>query len=337
MKQGVLLANLGSPDSPDVSAVRRYLKEFLMDGRVLDAPTPIRWMIVNLFILPFRPKNSAHAYQQIWEKDGSPLILHSKRLKERVSAELDDLPISLGMRYGNPSLKEAADQLRAQGVEKVLLVPLYPHYAMSSFETVVAKVQENESSEDNPMDISVMPAFYNRDTYIDALYASAHDSLKQSFDHYLFSYHGLPERHLRKSDITGQHCLKVDNCCSVDSSAHQFCYRHQVMETSKLFASKANLPQGKWSVAFQSRLGRDPWLNPNTADRVVELAEQGIKKLWVIAPSFVSDCLETLEELEMQIADDFKAAGGELFYYTPAMNTHDSWIKSLSTLISEQT
>jgi protoporphyrin/coproporphyrin ferrochelatase len=336
MKQGVLLANLGSPDSPSIPDVRRYLKEFLMDGRVLDAPKPVRWMIVNLFILPFRPKNSAHAYQKIWQHDGSPLILFSKELRNKIADELSEIPISLGMRYGNPSLKDAAEKLRNQGVEKVILVPLYPHYAMSSFETVVAKVQENESRVENPMRISVMPAFYNRESYIDALYRSATDSLSQPFDHYLFSYHGLPERHLRKTDITGEHCLQMKECCSVQSSAHQFCYRHQVMETSQLFAGKAGLPEGKWSVAFQSRLGRDPWLTPNTADHVVDLAKHGVKRLWVIAPSFVSDCLETLEELKLQIADDFRSAGGEFFYYAPAMNTHESWIKSLASLIREQ-
>jgi ferrochelatase len=258
MSKGILLVNLGSPNSPSVPDVRRYLNEFLMDGRVIDVAWPLRRLLVGLILIN-RPKESGHAYEKIWTKDGSPLVVTSKHLQaalqKRVAA-----PIELGMRYQNPSIESAVKNLAGKGVNDVLLIPLFPHYAMSSFETAVVRVRELATKFAPQMKVTVQPPYYNAPDFIAALVASAADFLKQDYDHLLFSYHGIPERHLRKSDPTGCHCLKVENCCEVASEAHAVCYRAQCFATTAAFVKLAGVPKEKYSVSFQSRLGRDPWL-----------------------------------------------------------------------------
>ena len=334
MSKGVLLVNLGSPDSPSVPDVRRYLREFLMDGRVLDTPWPVRCFVVNAMILPSRPKESAHAYEKIWTPAGSPLVVISKKVHAELQRKVS-VHTELAMRYQSPSIPSAIEKLHARGVTDLLLIPLFPHYAMSSFETAVERVEEVVGRKAPGMHITVQPPYYADDDFITAMVASAEPYLKQDFDLLLFSYHGLPERHMRKSDPTHAHCLTVKDCCNVPSEAHKFCYRHQCFETTKAFVKKAGLPANKFAVSFQSRLGRDPWLKPYTDFELERFAKGGVKKMFVICPAFVSDCLETLEEIGMRGKESFLAAGGKEFAQIPCMNEHPLWLKTLERMVSD--
>ncbi len=329
--RGVLLVNLGSPDSTSVKDVRKYLNQFLMDKYVIDVPYPIRRMIVSLFILPFRPKESAHAYESIWWEDGSPLIVLSEKLQKAVRDNLD-MPVELAMRYGNPSIEHGIQQLLKQNpqMKEIFLFPLYPHYAMATVTTVVTEVQDTLQRLGINVRLTVQPPFYDNPAYISALVDSTMPYLEDDFDMLLMSYHGIPERHCRKTDVTGKHCLKVDNCCQVASIAHQKCYRHQCYRTSEEFIKMSGIPAEKVSVSFQSRLGKDPWLTPFTDKEIVRFAEQGVKKLAVMCPAFVSDCLETLEEIGMRAKEDFIEAGGESFTLIPCLNMHPAWVELVS-------
>jgi protoporphyrin/coproporphyrin ferrochelatase len=331
----VLLVNLGSPDSPAVPDVRRYLREFLMDARVIDAPWPIRFGVVNFAILPTRPHESAHAYQSIWTDEGSPLVATSRRVQHALQQRLD-VPVELAMRYQNPSIDSAVERLAGQDIGELLLIPLFPHYAMSSYETAVERVKDAVRSIAPWMWLHVQPPYYNSPDYIDALVASANAHLPQPFDHLLFSFHGLPERHLRKSDTTGCHCLKVPNCCEVPSPAHATCYRAQCIQTMKAFVAKAGVPRGKFSIAFQSRLGRDPWMQPYADVEIERLAKSGVKRLLVMCPAFVSDCLETIEEIGMRGRQTFLDAGGEEFALIPCLNGHPAWLRALERMVTQR-
>ncbi|MBI1177019.1 ferrochelatase [bacterium] len=331
-KKGILLMNLGSPDSTAVPDVRKYLREFLMDGRVLDAPYPIRWFIVNCLILPKRPKESAHAYSTIWTKEGSPLIVTSKAVR-RLLQEQVDVPVELCMRYQAPTPETALASLQKQGVTDVHLIPLFPHYAMSSFETAIVRVQDAVNRSFPELRLTSEEAYYNQPDYIEAMVANAAEYLKQDYDHLLFSYHGIPERHLKKSDPTGSHCLMAQDCCSGDHPAHKFCYRAQCFKTTELFVQKAGIPTGKWSISFQSRLGRDPWLKPYTDFELERFAKAGVKKMLVMCPAFVSDCLETIEEIGVRGKETFESAGGESLTLIPCMNEHPRWIEALAGMV----
>jgi ferrochelatase len=309
--RGILLVNLGSPDSPSVADVRRYLRQFLMDERVIDSSYWMRKFVVECMILPFRPKQSAHAYQKIWTAEGSPLVVISRKVQRLLQTKLS-YPVALGMRYGNPSIESAIKELLAKGVDRLFLIPLYPHYAKSSTETVVVEVHRVLRKLQAQALLEVQPPFYSDPLYIDALVESARPHLDKGYDHLLFSYHGLPERHLQ--NVTRE----TD-------------YRYQVYETTRLFAEKLGLPKEKYSVAFQSRLGRDPWIKPYTDFEIPKLAAAGVRCLAVISPAFVSDCLETLEELGMRARDQFLAAGGDSFQLIPCMNDHPQWINTLRT------
>jgi protoporphyrin/coproporphyrin ferrochelatase len=330
--KGILLVNLGSPDSPSVPDVRKYLREFLMDGRVLDINPIARFCIVNFAILPSRPKQSAEAYHKIWTPAGSPLVVISRSVQVKLQQRLD-LPIDLAMRYQSPSIPDAVKRLAQKGVDDLLLIPLFPHYAMSSFETAVERVKELAAALAPKMRIQVQPPFYDQPDYITALVSSAQECLKQGYDHLLFSFHGLPERQLRKSDPTGCHCLATPNCCGTPSPAHATCYRAQCFKTVAAFVQKAGIPKEKYSIAFQSRLGRDPWLKPYTDHELPKLAQRGVKKLFVICPAFVSDCLETLEEIGIRARETFIEAGGKECALIPCMNEHPLWIDALEKMI----
>lgn len=329
--KGILLMNLGSPDSTAVPDVRRYLREFLMDGRVLDSAFPVRWFVVNCLILPRRPKESAHAYTAIWTREGSPLVVTSRRVQQLLQARLS-VPVELCMRYQSPTPEVALASLQRQGVTDVHLIPLFPHYAMSSFETAVVRVQETVAGSFPGMRLTSERAYYRQPEYIAALVASAAPYLAGDYDHFLFSYHGIPERHLRKSDPTGNHCLVAKECCAGEHPAHEFCYRAQCFKTTELFVREAGVPKGKWSIAFQSRLGRDPWLKPYTDFELERLARDGTKRLLVMCPAFVSDCLETLEEIGIRGKHAFEQAGGTSLQLIPCMNEHPRWIGALETM-----
>lgn len=332
-KRAVILMNLGSPDSTEVKDVRKYLDEFLMDKRVIHAPWFFRALLVKGIIVPFRAPKSAEAYRTIWWKEGSPLIVLTKQLQQQVQEKLD-VPVEIAMRYGSPGPKQAYDSLMQQvpGLEEVILFPLYPHYAMSSFETAVEYMKTEKAKYKYPFELKVVAPYYNDADYIDAMAESIRPYLNQEFDKILFSYHGIPERHIRLSDVTGCHCLQSENCCTTPSPAHAQCYRHQTKETTRLLTKALNLPEEKVEHTFQSRLGRDQWLLPYTAVRLTELPGEGVKKMLIVCPAFISDCLETLEEIAIGGKEIFEHAGGEAYTAIPCLNIQPKWVDTLVKL-----
>lgn len=295
--RAILLVNLGSPDAPDEKAVRRYLNEFLMDKYVIQLPWLLRRMIVSLFVLPSRPASSALAYRSIWWDEGSPLVVLTRQVQQALQSRLD-MPVAMAMRYGNPGIESQLLELAARpDIQEVLFIPMYPHYADSTITTSVEEARRVIRQHNLSINLKIQPPFYNRPDYIEALVASVQPWLEKEFDHILFSYHGLPESHLRKTDPTGNHCLRQTDCCNKPSAAHTTCYRHQIYETTRCFVEQTGLREDQYTLAFQSRLGRAKWLEPNTEQVIRELAEKGIKRLLVLCPAFVTDCLETLEEI----------------------------------------
>jgi len=326
MKKGILLINLGSPDSTEVKDVRKYLDEFLMDERVIDIPYWKRFLLIKGIILNTRPKKSAEAYKKIWWKEGSPLVVISERFKEKVSKKTN-LPVALGMRYGTMSIKKGLQDLVNKDVQEVLIVPLYPHYAMSSYETVIEKVKEVQKKNFANIQLKYLPVFYNDPDYIKVMSSNLKHHLDGfEHDHILFSYHGIPERHIIKSDATNLHCKIDGSCCDTPSKAHETCYRHQCFETTKAIAKSLQLKEGSYSNSFQSRLLKDPWLKPYTDFELERLPKEGVKKLAVITPAFVADCLETLEEIAMEGKQEFLKAGGEQYKHIPCLNDNDDWV-----------
>ncbi|RYZ22156.1 MAG: ferrochelatase [Chitinophagaceae bacterium] len=336
MKRAVVLMNLGSPDSTEVKDVKRYLDEFLMDGRVIDKPLLFRAMLVKGIIVPFRAPKSAEAYKSIWTDEGSPLIVLSKQLAAALDKEVEE-PVVIMMRYGTPSPKEVFDSLQVAhpDLEQVLLIPMYPHYAMSSYETAVEYAKEQHAEGRYRFRLDYIKPYYDNEDYLNALCESIRPYLEKDYDQILFSYHGVPERHIYKGDITGQHCLKSGACCDTPSAAHQYCYRHQCWATTKEVARRLNIPDGKWGFSFQSRLGRDPWLQPYTAQRLEELPKEGVKKVVVACPAFISDCLETLEEIAEEGKETFMHAGGESFDMIPCLNVHPLWVQAMGKWVRE--
>ncbi len=327
--------NLGSPDSTEVKDVNRYLKQFLMDGRVIDYPYLLRTLLVKGLIVPFRASKSAAAYQTIWTKDGSPLVVLTKQLQQAVQNEVTE-NVAIGMRYGSPSPEDAFEELlkKEPGLEEVILVPLYPHYAMSSYETAVEYAKEIYKKKKYTFKISTIKPFFDEQHYLDAMVANMKPYLQQDYDHILFSYHGIPERHIKKSDTTGNHCLQTPDCCNTASAAHAHCYRHQVFTTTKRVTELLQVPERKYSISFQSRLGKG-WLQPFTDIRFEEMPKEGIKKLLVICPAFVSDCLETLEEIDERGKESFLKAGGESFTMIPCLNIHPLWVSAIAGWIKD--
>ncbi|MFL2990319.1 MAG: ferrochelatase [Cytophagales bacterium] len=334
--KGLLMINLGSPDSTSTPDVKKYLDEFLMDERVIEYNYLLRWLLVKGIILNTRPSKSAKAYKKIWWDEGSPLIVLSKRLHKKVQKNLS-IPVSLAMRYGSISIKKGLDELKNKGVTDVIVLPLYPHYAMSSYETVVEKVKTESKKWFPDIKTSFIPPFYDNELYINEMVKNIKKNLKGiEYDHILFSYHGIPESHIKISDDTKKHCLKVSDCCNVSSGAHKKCYRHQVFITTELIIKKLGIKSDKYSNAFQSRLPLQPWLKPYTDYELERLAKEGKKKLVIITPAFVTDCLETLEEIAMEGKEEFIEAGGEFYHYIPCLNDGNGWAKVISDWTTER-
>ena len=326
MKKGVLLINLGSPDSTSVKDVRAYLKEFLSDPKVIDKWF-VRNIILNLFILPSRPKKSAEAYRKIWWEKGSPLIVLTERLQKKMQ-NLTETPVEIAMRYGNPSIQAGLKALKDQGCTEVFAIPLYPQYAMSTTETVVEKTKEVQQKHFADMKIDFMPAFFDDDRYIGILADSIQKELPAEFDKVLFSYHGIPERHIYKTDKTNT--CEIGKCCfREENPSHATCYRHQCYKTTELVREKLGLTKKQVFQSFQSRLGSDPWLQPYTDATLENFPGKGVEKIAVVAPAFVSDCLETLEELAMEGKEEFLEAGGKEFHYIPCLNDQDAFVDYL--------
>jgi ferrochelatase len=331
-KQGILLVNLGSPASTAVPDVRRYLREFLMDSRVIDLPYPLRFALVNGIIAPFRAAKSAEAYRKIWTREGSPLITITSRLAAHLQQELG-IHVGMAMRYQKPGIAATVQKLSIAGVRRLLVIPLFPHYAMSSYESAAVKVTRAVAEVAPWISLEVIPPYFEHPRYIDALVASARPHLPA--EHLLFSFHGVPERHVQKTDPTGCHCLKALNCCEKESPARKTCYRSQCLSTVTRFANAAELPPGSYSFSFQSRLGKDKWLEPSTHDQIIRLAHAGVRKLSVICPAFTVDCLETLEEIGIRGKQTFLAEGGAEFNLIPCLNDHPVWVNSLSAMARE--
>ena len=342
--KAVLLCNLGSPDHPDEHSVREYLNQFLMDPSVIQLPWVLRRLIVSLFVLPKRPKASAEAYQKIWTEAGSPLVVMSENLKSAVQKQVDQ-PIFMAMRYGNPSIESQVLEIsKNKSIKEILFIPLYPHYAVSTIETSIIELKRVIESHNLDLKVTVKAPFYSEPGYIEALVNSCTIHLFEGLvgkdgeinsPHLLFSYHGLPELHLTKIDPTKSHCLKSNDCCKIKSEAHKTCYRHQVMETTRLFIDKTGLKEEQYSIAFQSRLGRAKWLEPSTEQKLKELAERGIKNVIVICPAFVTDCLETLEEIAIRGKEVFQEAGGESLKLVPCLNNYPDWINLMASWCNE--
>ena len=330
MPTGLLLVNLGTPDEPTTPAVRRYLREFLSDPRVIDMPAIGRAILLNLVILPFRPAKSAHGYRLIWDRDrGSPLLFHGRALADEVAGKLGPAwQVELAMRYGSPSIATALVSLRRSACDRIVVLPLFPQSAASSTGTAVARVMELAGLDWNVPQLDFVPPFYADAGFLGAFEAVARPALADArADHVLFSFHGLPERHLRKSDVTGAACEINDSCCA--RLANPGCYRAQSFATANQLAARLGLAREGYTVTFQSRLGRDPWIKPYTDYVIDDLAKAGKKRLAVLCPAFVADCLETIEEIGMRARDQFKAAGGEELTLVPSLNATPAWVDAV--------
>ena len=307
-----------------------------MDGRVIDLPKWFRTFLVKGIILNTRPKKSAKAYRKIWWKDGSPLIVLTERLQEKIQKKVS-IPVSIAMRYRNPSIHFGLEKLAKKGVNEVLLVPLYPQFAMATTETILVLAEEIRAKYFPEMKFTSLPSFYNHPDYVRVLANSIQEFLKdKDWEHLLFSYHGVPNRHIRKSDITKSHCKMNEKCCFEDSPAHKYCYRHQCEKTTQNVAKYLDLTEGTFSTTFQSRVSiLGSWLRPYTDKTVEAFAKNGTKELAIATPAFVSDCLETLEEIGMEAAEDFEDKGGEKLHVIPCINDRDDWVNVMSRWIDE--
>lgn len=333
-KKGILLINLGSPRSTAVEDVKEYLDEFLMDEKVIDYRWIFRALLVQGIILNTRPAKSAQAYKTVWTDEGSPLIVITKKIQKKLQ-NLVDIPVEIGMRYAEPSIETGIRNLVEKGVTEIVLFPLYPQYAMSTTETVIEKAEEIRKKKFQDVRINYVQPFYNREIYTDCLAESIREKLPENVDALLFSYHGVPERHIYKTDPTKT--CNMNDCCHKDKHpSHSFCYRHQCFNTTERVIRKLELPKDKVIVSFQSRLGKDKWIEPYTDHTLETIPGKGIKKLAVVCPAFVSDCLETLEEISVEGKEQFLEAGGENFTYISCLNDEDRWIEVIRILCEEQ-
>lgn len=334
MKTGVLLINLGTPDSPEPAAVYTYLKQFLNDPRVIDLPALARYLLVNALIVPFRHKKSAHAYRQIWTKEGSPLLVNTENLRQAVAEKLgDQFKVEIGMRYGNPSIASAVKNLNK--CLEIIAIPLFPQYASASNGSAVEELLRVIGSQINIPQITVTRDFYNNNHFIESYAAIIKEHLaNKNVDIVLFSYHGLPERHINKSKCIAQ-CSRTMPCPPM-SADNSYCYRAQCYETSRLLAKKLGLNESQTLVTFQSRLGRTPWIKPYTDIELPLLAKRGIKNIAIVCPSFVSDCLETLEEINIRAREQWNELGGKEFTFIPCINSHAVWVEGIAEIVRKR-
>jgi ferrochelatase len=336
---GVLLINLGTPDAPTPEAVGPYLCEFLMDGFVIDVPKPLRWFLVNVMIVPRRKGQSAKAYQKVQLPEGSPLLVYTRALTEKVAASLateDRYVVEYAMRYGKPSIAATLSKLRSLDVSRIIVLPLYPQYAESSFETAVVETKRRAQELGYADHLSFFQPFYDRPEFIAAFARRiAEDCEQRSPEHIVFSFHSLPERHLKRLDATGEHCLVKSTCCDEISAANKNCYRAQCVFTARAIAEQLGLKEDSYSVSFQSRLGRAKWIGPTTVDVLRDLARRGVKRIAVSCPSFVADCLETLEEMAIRGRETFLAAGGEELRLIPSLNADPAWVEAVAGWVRE--
>jgi protoporphyrin/coproporphyrin ferrochelatase len=334
-KTGVLLINLGTPDAPTPEAVGRYLREFLMDGFVIDLPAPLRWLLVNVAIVPRRKYQSAAAYQKVQMTGGSPLLVHTRTLAERVALELaDSYTVEYAMRYGNPSIASALTKLCREKVARIIVLPLYPQYAQSSFETAVVETKRRAAELGGANLLTCLPPFYDQPEFIKAWVGRIHAEVDaEKIDHLLFSFHSVPVRHLTKFHRDSS--KPPARCCTEISSANENCYRAQCFETARSIAAQLELHADDYTVSFQSRLGRAEWIGPNTVNILEELPQRGVKRVAVVCPSFVADCLETVEEIGLRGRETFLKAGGEELQLVTSLNADPVWAKTVADWIRQ--
>lgn len=333
-KKGVLLVNLGTPDSPSVKDVRKYLDEFLMDGRVIDIPKFNRALLVKGIITTFRGPKSAKLYEAIWTEQGSPLMIYSLEQAQLLQQSLgDEYHVELAMRYQTPSIKQGLENLKAKQVDCITVIPLFPQYASATTGSVIEKVMDEIKSWQTIPSISFINSFHDNEKMIQVFAENAINQDYKQFDHYLFSYHGVPERQLLKADDTGKHCLQKSDCCDHLTDVNKFCYKAQCYDTSKKIAAYLNIERSHYTVCFQSRLGKAEWAKPYSSEVLKDLAAKGIKKVLVFSPAFVADCLETIHEIGVEYDHDFKALGGEKVQLVESLNAHPLFIEALADLV----
>lgn len=332
-KKGILLVNLGTPDSPEVGDVRKYLDQFLMDERVIDINAFKRTLLVKGIIVPFRSPKTSKLYKEIWGENGSPLLYYSRLQTALVQEQLgDEYHVELAMRYQNPSISSALEKMKAGLVDSIKVIPMFPQYASASSGSVIQSVMDLLSKWQTIPPVSFVNSFHDNELVIETFAENGRKYQPETYDHVLFSFHGLPERQLLKCDHTGQYCLKQENCCDSFNETNKFCYSAQGHDTARLIANKLNIPREKYTVCFQSRLGKEPWVQPYTTDVLKKLAAEGKKRLLVFSPAFVADCLETLYEITVEYQEEFKALGGEQVQLVESLNDHPKFITALVDL-----
>jgi len=335
-KKGILLINLGTPDSPSVPDVRKYLREFLMDPRVIDINAVGRTLLVKGIIVPFRGPKSAKSYQAIWTEEGSPLMAYGLKVKKLLQDKMgEDYHVDLAMRYQSPSIESVLNSFYEKKIFDIKVIPMFPQYASATTGSVHEKVMDIVGAWQIVPRIEFVNSFYDHPIMLDAFAEIGKEYMKDGYDHVLFSFHGLPVRQLIKSDPSSSHCQKVDKCCETITENNQFCYSAQCYQTAKGIAEKLGIDKSNYSICFQSRLGRDPWIQPYTSKVIEELAHQGKKKILVFCPAFVADCLETIFEIAVEYQEEFEEFGGEKVQLVPGLNDHPKWIEALENIALE--
>lgn len=338
MKTGILLVNLGTPDSPRTSDVRRYLREFLSDRRVLDINPVGRWLLVNLIIAPFRGPKSAKLYSEIWTGEGSPLLIHGLALTRKLQESLgDDYVVAFGMRYQNPALETALDVLRKALVDRIIVVPLYPQFSSAANGSTIEAVMNVIGKWEITPDISIISRFHEHPAYLKALTETAAPYNHNEYDHVLFSFHGIPERQITKGDANyGSGECKFGACCETLHSGNRYCYRANCVQTARKLAQNLGISEDRYTISFQSRLGSTPWVKPYSDKVIEELGKKGVKKILAFSPAFVADCLETIHEIGTEYDELLQEHGGEKVQLVPSLNSNDYWVEALKEMVLEK-
>ncbi len=336
MKKGVLLVNLGTPDEPSRGAVYKYLKQFLLDPRVIDIPWLQRNLLVRGIIAPFRSGPSSKIYKKLWTEEGSPIKTYGYILQKEVQKNLgEDYMVELAMRYQSPSIDSALKRLKNAFVDEIIVFPLFPHYASASTGSVLEEVMRLLSKEQVIPPLKMINSYHDNKDMIEIFANNARKHDIDKMDHILFSFHGVPQRHMTKADPTKKHCLKKENCCSTICNTNKFCYSAQCHETAHLIAAKLGLPKEEYTICYQSRLGNDPWMQPYTTDALRERREAGDKNLLVFSAAFVADCLETTVEISDEYQEEWVEMGGEKLYLVESLNDNPKWVNAVADMIRE--
>lgn len=334
MKTGVLLINLGTPDSPKTADVRKYLTQFLNDPRVIDINPLGRFLLVNGIIVPFRSSKSAKLYEQIWTDEGSPLLINSIKQKDLLQAALgSSYVVELGMRYQKPSIESALNKLREAKVDQIIMIPLYPQYASSSTGSSVEEALRVIGKWEVTPTVKIISKFYDNPDFIDSCVTVAQKYTLTDYDYFVFSYHGLPERHIRKGSAHyGGDTCQLGRCCESITKNNQYCYRANCFETTRQLVKRLNIPEGKYETTFQSRLD-DKWIKPYSDKVVEDKAKEGKKKMLIFSPAFTADCLETIYEIGVEYNEIFKEHGGNSVTLVESLNDHPKWIQALKNMV----